>query len=199
MPVPALERRRREQGEEGEGEHQRGDRQVQQREQDEDDQRREERHQELRQVLAEVGLELLDPVDHRDHDGAGALQAEVRGPERHDLGVEALAQRELHAHRRAMRDHGAGMLRPAAQHHHGAHQRGGRDQIGERIPGEDAREQPAEQREPPDADERREDAHRHGADDAQAHAFGELPKALVEYNAVQRRTRKRRRRRRSIT
>ena len=68
------------------------DGEVEEGEQHEDDQRGDEGDQELRQVLAEVSLELLDPVDHRDHDRAGTLEPEVGGAERHHLCVEPLAQ-----------------------------------------------------------------------------------------------------------
>ena len=153
---------------------------VEEREQHQDDDGGDEGDQELRQVLAEVGLELLDPVDHRDHDRAGALQPEVGGAERRHPGVEPLAQLELHHRRGAVGDHGAGVLQPAAEHHHRRHQRERHHQLGERVPGEDPREQPPEQREPPDPDQRREHPHRHRGRDAQAHAVRELPEAGVE-------------------
>ena len=56
LRVPALERCRREQGEHREREHQGGDGEVEEREQREDGDRGDEGDQELRQVLAEVGL-----------------------------------------------------------------------------------------------------------------------------------------------
>ena len=136
--------------------------------------------QELRQVLAEVGLELLDPVDHGDHDRAGALQPEVGGAERRHPGVEPLAQLELHHRRGTVGDHGAGVLQPAAEHHHRRHQRERHHELRERVPGEDPREQPPEQGEPPDPDQRREHPHRHRGGDPQSHAVRELPEAGVE-------------------
>ena len=181
--VPALEEPRREQGEHRESEHQRGDREVEEREPREDHERGDGRHQELREVFAEPGLELLDPVDHREQHRAGALQPEVGGAEGHHLGVEPLAQRELHPRRGTVREHGAGMLDPPAQHHDRRHQREGHHQLGEGISGEDPRQQPAEQCEPPDADQGGEHPHRHRGRDAKAHAARELPEPVVEEHA----------------
>ena len=178
--IPALEERRREQREHREGEHQRGDGVVEEREQREDDDRRDQGDEELRQVLAEVGLELLDAVHHRDQDRTGAFQPEVGGTERHHLGAEALAQLELDPRRGAVREHRARMFDPAAQHHDRRHERERHEQLGERIPGEYPREQPAEQRQPTDADQGREHPHRHRGGDPETDAVRELPETGVE-------------------
>ena len=183
--IPPLEERRCEQGEHRKAEQQRGDGEVEEGEQHEDDQRGDEGDQELRQVFAEVSLELLDPVDHRDHDRAGTLEPEVGGAERHHLCVEPLAQRELHARRGVMGDHGAGMLDPAAQHHDRRHQQEGHDQLRERIPREDPREQPAEQREPSHPHEGRAYPHHHRGGDPKAHAARELPEPGVEEHGLE--------------
>ena len=114
LRLMVLERRRREQREHGEAEHQCGNRQVVEGQHREDDERRDRGYQELRQVPTEVGLELFDPVDHRDHDGPGPLQSEVGGTQRDYLGVQLLAQGQLHPDRGAMRDHRARVLHPAA-------------------------------------------------------------------------------------
>ena len=178
--VPALERRRREQGEHREGEHQGGNGEIEVGEQHEDDDRGDEGDQKLRQVLAEVGLELLDPVDHRDHDRAGAFEPEVGGAERDHLGVEPLAQRELHPYRGAVGDHGTCVLDPAADHHHHRHQHEGHGQLRKRISREDTGKQPPEQCEPPDSDQGREHPHRHRDGDPKTHAARELPESWVE-------------------
>ena len=182
--IPSLERRGREQGEHRESEHQSGDRKVEPGEQHEDDNRSDEGDQKLRQVLAEVRLELLDPVDHRDHDRTGALEPEVGGAERDHLGIESLAQLELDPCRGAVGDHGAGVLDPAAQHHHRRHEAEGNDEFGERVPREDPHQQPAEQREPAHTDEGREHPHRHGGGDSKAHTVRELPESGVEEHAL---------------
>ena len=52
-----------------------------------------------------------------------------------------------------MRDHGARVLDPAAQHHDRRHGDHGCEQVGDRLAGEDAREEPTEEREPADADQ----------------------------------------------
>ena len=178
--VPSLERGGRKQGEHREGEHQGGDREVEPCEEREDDDRSDEGDEKLRQVLAEVGLELLDAVDHRDHDRTGALEPEVGGAKPDHLCVEPLAQLELDPCRGVVGDHGAGVLDPAAQHHHRRHQAERDDELGERVPGEDPRQQPAEQREPADPDQGREHPHRHRSGDAKAHAARELPESGVE-------------------
>ena len=178
--VPAMEQRRGEQGEHREAEQQRGDREVQEREQHQDDDRGGRGGDELRQVFAEVRLELLDPVHHREQHVAGALQPEVGGAERDHLRVEPLAQHELHPRRGAVGDHGAGVLDESAQHHHHRHEHEGQDQIGEGIPREHPREQPAQQREPPDPDQGRKHPHRRGGGDPQAHPARERPELGVE-------------------
>ena len=108
--------RRRGQGEQRRGQHHGGDRHVPERNEGEDRQRRADRDRHLRQVLAEERLQLLDAIDHRQHDAAGALRAEPRGPERHDLVVQPAAQHVLHAHRGPVRDHGAHVIQPRPQH-----------------------------------------------------------------------------------
>jgi hypothetical protein len=77
--------------------HQRGDEhderdgQIDERDEGEDQDGGEERHGQLRQVLTEVHLELLNALDHREHDVAGPRATEVRRPERGDVGVERAA------------------------------------------------------------------------------------------------------------
>ena len=65
------------------------------------------RDRDLRHVLAEKRLQLLDAVDHRQHHAAGALAGEPGRPQRGDLVVEPAAQRLLHPGRGAVRDHRA--------------------------------------------------------------------------------------------
>ena len=77
LRLEALKRNRCEQGEHREAEHQPGHGQVVERQHREDDERGGHGDEELRQVLTKVGLELLDPVDHRNHHRPGPLQAEV--------------------------------------------------------------------------------------------------------------------------
>jgi len=59
-------------------------------------------------------LQLLDPVDDRQHDPAGPLAGEPGRPQFGDLIVEASAELLLHAAGRAMRDHRAGMIEKPA-------------------------------------------------------------------------------------
>ena len=72
--------------------------------------RRQHRDRQLRHVLAEKGLQLLDAVDDRQHDPAGALAGEPGRPQLGELVVEAAAQILLHAVGGAVRDHGALLL-----------------------------------------------------------------------------------------
>ena len=112
----------------------------------------------LRDVLAEEGLQLLDAVDHRQHDAAGPLRAEPGGAEGDDLVVQPAAQRLLHAHGGAVRDHGAAVVERRAQHDGdaGAGQRP--DQHGGGRALEHAGEEPAEEDEARDAEGQREQA-----------------------------------------
>ena len=64
----------------------------------------------LRHVLAEKALQLLDAVDHRQHDAAGALAGEPGRPQFGDLVVELAAQLLLHPDRVLVRDDRAGMV-----------------------------------------------------------------------------------------
>ncbi len=78
--VPLVPQRRRQQRHQGEGQHDQRHRQVDEGDDGEDQDRREERDQELRQELAEIGLELLDAVDHGERERARALPSTVPGP-----------------------------------------------------------------------------------------------------------------------
>ncbi len=79
------------QGHERESEHHRGDRHVPEGDEGEDCQRSQHRDRQLRNVLTEEGLQLLDAVDDRQHDAAGALAGEPSRPECGNLVVEAAA------------------------------------------------------------------------------------------------------------
>ena len=64
-------------------------------------------------------LQLLDAVDDRQHDPAGALAGEPRRPQRGDLVVEPAAQILLHPGRGAVGDHRAMVIDEPAQEHRG--------------------------------------------------------------------------------
>ena len=120
-PVQSLETQRREQGDEREGEQHRGDREVEKGDKDEDAERRQHADEDMGQVLAEIGLQLLDPVDHGEDDAAGALEGEVGGSQLDHLVIEALAEVELHQGGGAMGDHVAPIVENAAQKHDPGH------------------------------------------------------------------------------
>ena len=106
---------RRDQGHEREDQHHRRDRHVPEGDEDEDRQRRQHRDAELRDILAEKSLQLLDPVDDRQHYPAGALAGKPSRAQRRDLVVEPAAQILLHSGRGAVGDHRAMMIDEAAQ------------------------------------------------------------------------------------
>ncbi len=80
-------------------------------------QRRQNRDRHLWDVLTEKGLQLLDPVDNRQHDPAGALAGKPRRPQFGDLVVKPAAQFLLNPDRGTMRDHRPVMLDQAAQNY----------------------------------------------------------------------------------
>ena len=172
--------RGRHQGEQRGAQHHGGDRNVPERDEGEDRHRRAGRDRHLRQVLAEERLQLLDAVDDRQHDAAGAFGAEPRRPERDDLVVQAAAQRLLHARRGAVRDHGAHVVEPGAQQDggQGADQRD--DQLGGRRAAEQPGEELAEEGEPGDADRQRQQAEQNRQCDASAQTARHAPQSQVE-------------------
>ena len=76
---------------------------------------------ELRHVLAEKRLQLLNAVDQRQHDTPGPLAGEKSRPEFGDLVVELKSQHLLHARGSAVRRRGALVFE------HGAHEHDRRD------------------------------------------------------------------------
>ena len=163
-------------------------RQVDERDKGEDQHGRETRHDELRQVLAEVDLELLDALDHREHDVAGARATEVRGPERGDVRVQRGAQLALHQRRGVMREHRAPVLQRAAQRRDGGDEQDGQQQRPDRRPGENLGEQPAEERQPRDAGDDGDQPDDDRPRDARAHAGGEAPELAAQVHASSRLT-----------
>ena len=160
-------------------EHER-DRQIQERDEGEDDDRRQRRHRELRQVLAEIHLELLDAFDHRHDHLARARAGDVRGPERDDVVVHGLAQARLHDRGGPMRHGDAPVLEGAAYDDRRRDEGDRYEQVGKRGAGEDAREQPAEQREPGDAGDDLKQPEHHSGGDPPAHAARESEKPTIE-------------------
>ncbi len=175
-----MPQRGREQRHEGEPEHDQRDRQVDEGHDREDQQRREQRDQELRQELAEIGLELLDAVDHRQGQSARALTANGARSERGDLVVERAPQRLLHPRGVLVRDDRAPVLGGAAQHHDRCNRQDRRLEAPDVAAGEDLPDQPTEQAEPGDAQSDRQKAERDGGGNAEANAFCEDEKARFD-------------------
>ncbi len=82
---------RRDQGHQGKDQHHRRHRHVPEGDKDEDCNWRQHGDRQLRHVLAEEGLQLLDAVDDRKHDAAGALAGEPCRPEFGNLVIETAA------------------------------------------------------------------------------------------------------------
>ena len=125
-------------------------------------------------------LQLLDPVDHRQHDAAGALAGEPGRAELGDLVVETPAQVVLHHRGGAVRDDGADVIeqRPRDDRRRDPGSRE-RDRPGPGA-GEDQRQQGAEQRETGDPEPGRGQADNDAGGDPAAQPAGQLPQAPVE-------------------
>ena len=136
--------------EQREAEQDAGERQIEEGGEDEDAERRDRRDDELRQVLAEIGLQLLDPVDQGEQCIARALRAELAGAEGCDLVEEPRADLQLHQGGGVVRRHGAPVFEHAARQHRHRHGHDRQDQVVEAVALEDPPQQPAEQREPRD-------------------------------------------------
>ena len=108
---------RRDQGHEREDQHHCRDLHVPEGDEDEDRQRRQHRDAQLRDILAEKSLQLLDAVDDRQHHPAGALAGKPCRAQRGDLVVETAAQILLHASRGAVGDHRATVIDESPQDH----------------------------------------------------------------------------------
>ncbi len=174
-PLDRDEHGRRDQGDQCEDQHHRRHRHVPEGDEGEDRERGQHRDAELRHVLAEKGLQLLDPVDDRQHHPAGALAGKPGGSKFGDLVVEPAAQHLLHPAGGAVRDHDAVMVDEAAQHDsRGDAQSRQRDRDEAGI-GEDMREQHAEDRKAGDAQHRGDEAQSYRRGDPAAHAAGQGP------------------------
>jgi len=166
-----------------------GQRQVDRGHDREDQERGEGGDEELREVLAEVDLELLHALDDREDDVAGARLGEVRRAERGDLRVEPPAQPRLDARRGVVGHHRSAVLEDAAQGDEGRDAGHRPGQAPERVAREQTAQHPAEQRQPRGAHEHREEPGQGGARDAAAHAPGERPEPGVEVHQARARSR----------
>ena len=181
--LPAMPERRGAQRHQRSGQRDQRHRQVDERDEGEDQHGRETRHDELRQVLAEVDLELLDALDHREHHVARPRAAEVRGAERGDVRVERAPQGRLRESGGVVGHHRPVILERAAHHGDGGDQPDAEQQRRQRRRRQDSGQQPAEQREPRDAGGDGGEADRHRPRDAQAHARGEAPELAAQVHA----------------
>ena len=175
--VEMMPDRRGEQGDEREDQHHRGNDEIEPGDEGENQQRRQHRHGELRDVLAEVHLQLLHAVHQRQRHVAGTLLGDVAGAEIGDLGKQQAAQMQLHLGGGLVRHDGPPVLQRAAQHDDQPHGHQRQQQVAESVAREDAPDEPTEQRQPRDAERRRRQPDDHGVDDAQPQSLGEGPES----------------------
>ena len=135
--------------------------------------------------MTEIGLKLLDPIDHGNDDRTGALMAEIGRPQRDHFLIQQTANVKLDDGGGFMRDHVAPIFKPAAQHHDGRDQRKRQDQLIERRAAPDLSQKPAQKRQPPDTDRRGQQPHQHSPGNAKAHPLCELPKSLIEIHELE--------------
>ncbi len=182
--IPSVPERGGEQRQQRETQHHQRHRQVDERDDAEDQQRREQRDQELRQELAEIGLELLDAVDHGKRDRARALAADGGGAEARDLVVEDTAQALLYARGRFVGSDRTPVLGRAAQHHDQRDQPDRQSQVRGALACEDLPDQPAQQTEAGDAKADRQKTDCDGRRDAAADTPGEDEKTRFDVHEV---------------
>ena len=179
-----VDRNRADEREERAQEQDHGHREVPDRGEGEDREGRGHGNDELGQILAEPGLELLDPVHHREHHPAGAAAREPGRAEGHDAVEELSPQLLLHAGRGAVGDAGAGLLEDGADQDH----RGGGECEKKRRPqaaaAEDEGEKQAEEGEPGDAGREGQEPECDGEGDARTHAARERPETEIEIHAT---------------
>ena len=178
--VPAVEGARGDEGNHREGEQDPRARQIHEGHHREHHEGSEGGNEDLRKVLAEPRLELLDPLHYREQHLAGALEAEIGRPEPHHLVEETLAQRELDPRCGTMCDHCAPMLERTAQHHDPRHEGEGGAEIPQIRSAIERRNQPAQQSEAQDPDDRRQNTRDHHQGDPCPHALGELPQTSIK-------------------
>ena len=111
-----MERRRRGEREQGEDEEDQRREHIQRGHEREDDQRREEGDDELRQVLPEELVELLDAVDERQGGVTAAALVEVARAQCEHLLVELAADPDFHQRRRGVADLVSVELQDRPQH-----------------------------------------------------------------------------------
>ena len=144
LVVEAMEGRRQDEGEDGSGDEDGGDRQIEKGDEGEDGDWGHDGDQKRGKELAEIGLELLHAVDHREHDIPGALLAEPGGAQDHGLVVNGLADGDLDTRRRLVGDHDPDIFEETAGHHHAGDDGHRHHQFREGTALEHQRDQPAQ-------------------------------------------------------
>ena len=166
---------RRGERDQGRHQHDRRDRHIPPRDKGEDRNRRQRGDADLRQILAEKALQLLDPVNQRQHDAAGAFAGKPGRAQFSDLVVETPAQIFLHAAGGTVRDNCAAMIEQTPQEDGARDPKGGHCDRGRAGAAEDTGEKGAEQRKPRDPERRRGEADGDRQQDAAPQSAGQLP------------------------
>ena len=166
---------RRDQGEECCPKHDQGDRHIEKRHNGKNQKGRQDRDGELRQILPEINLELLDALDHRHNGIARALKPKMGGAQTCHLIEDHLAQVHLHPGGRVVRDHGPQVFEPAADHHDHAHPYKRKHQVLNRRALKNLDDQPAKETEACDAKQHGKHTHRHRAKNTKPDAPGKSP------------------------
>ncbi len=121
LTVPAVKYLRGDESEKRRRQHDERNRHIQKSHHSKNHKRRQDRHHQLRQILPEVNLKLLDALDHRHNGIARALKTEVGRAEPGDLIKNHRAQMKLHDRCRVVRHHRSPILQNAAGDHHQRH------------------------------------------------------------------------------
>ena len=151
------------------------DRQVDEGDETEYEYRRQTGDEELRQILTEIDLKLLNPLDHREDHAAGPSLGEMRRPQLRDVIVDHQPQMGLDDCSRAVRDHVSVIIEPAAQQYHPGDQRDRQDHSLDRIAAEHPGQEPAQKTEPGDTHRNGQQTDEYGPSNAGPHTLGQCP------------------------
>ena len=158
--------------------------QVQEHDKGKNADRRQRRNEQLRQILAEIGLQLLDAIDHRQNDIARSLQPEKGRPQFDNLCIKLFADMHLNRRRSFMRNHVADIFKPAPQQHDRGNRHEGYNQRFEAGAVKYLCQQPAKQGQSGHADGRGNKPNDDGPEYPQPYALRELPKPTIEIHAL---------------
>ena len=140
-----------------------------------DQKRRQDRDDQLRQILPEIDLKLLDAFDHCHNGVPGALKPKMRRTQLRDLIENHPTQMHLYYRRGIVRHHRSQVFKPATNHHNSGHAYKWQGQLVKGRPGKNPGDQPAQQSQAGDTKQHGRNANRHRAEYAQPHTLGKTP------------------------